>query len=79
MVKALNAPGAPFENRRLLRNWIGAMRKLLKISAILTTIILLVSCAPEVGSEAWCEDMKEKPKGDWTGSEAIDFAKHCVL
>ncbi|MBT70550.1 MAG: hypothetical protein CMQ15_00685 [Gammaproteobacteria bacterium] len=55
------------------------MRKLLKISAILTTIILLVSCAPEVGSEAWCEDMKEKPKGDWTGSEAIDFAKHCVL
>jgi hypothetical protein len=42
-------------------------------------MFLLVSCAPEVGSEAWCENMKEKPKGDWAGSEAIDFAKHCVL
>ena len=33
----------------------------------------------EVGSEEWCADMKEKPKGDWSANEAADFAKHCVL
>ena len=48
-----------------------------------TTILLLVSfligCAPEVGSEAWCDDMAEKPKGDWTANEAAEFAKNCVF
>lgn len=37
------------------------------------------ACAPEVGSEKWCENMKEKPKGDWTANEASDFAKHCIF
>jgi len=38
----------------------------------------LMGCT-EVGSEAWCQDMKDKPKGDWTANEAGDFAKHCIL
>lgn len=41
--------------------------------------LFLSACAPEVGSEDWCADMKEKPKGDWSVNEAADFAKHCVL
>nr|NIS43113.1 DUF3012 domain-containing protein [Desulfuromonadales bacterium] len=40
---------------------------------------LVAACDPEVGSEAWCQDMKEKPKGDWTVNEAADFAEHCIL
>ncbi len=39
----------------------------------------LTACSPEVGSKEWCEDLKEKPKGDWSANEAADFAKHCVL
>lgn len=39
----------------------------------------LTSCSPEVGSEGWCEQMKEKPKGDWTASEAADYAKYCIF
>lgn len=39
----------------------------------------LSACSPEVGSKEWCEELKEKPKGDWTANEAADFAKHCVL
>lgn len=39
----------------------------------------VASCAPEVGSEKWCEQMKEKPKGDWTANEAKDFLKHCIF
>ncbi|MBT6095634.1 MAG: DUF3012 domain-containing protein [Rhodospirillaceae bacterium] len=39
----------------------------------------LTACSPEVGSKEWCEDLKKKPKGDWSGNEAADFAKNCVL
>lgn len=46
---------------------------------LLTAILALAACSPEVGSEAWCEDMKEKPKGDWSANEAADFARHCIL
>ncbi|MFA0087512.1 DUF3012 domain-containing protein [Vibrio sp. E150_011] len=38
----------------------------------------LMACT-EVGSDAWCKDMKEKPKGDWTANEASDYAKHCIF
>ena len=47
-----------------------------------TFVLLLTAfaaCAPEIGSEAWCEDMDEKPKGDWTANEATEYAKHCVF
>lgn len=47
--------------------------------AILIMLALLAGCAPEVGSEAWCENLKDKPKGDWTANEAKDFAKSCVF
>lgn len=40
---------------------------------------LLTACAPEVGSEEWCQNLKEKPKADWTANEAADFAKHCLF
>ena len=42
-------------------------------------LIPLVACKPEVGSEAWCNDLKEKPKGDWTANETADYAKHCLF
>ncbi len=50
-----------------------------RLFAVLLTALFLAGCAPEVGSEAWCNDLKEKPKGDWTANEAADFAKHCVF
>ena len=46
---------------------------------VLVIACFLFACSPEVGSKAWCENMKEKPKGDWTATEAKDFAKHCLL
>lgn len=54
------------------------MNKLLVIScAVIVTSLL--GCTPKVGSDAWCEDMKAKDKGDWTANDAKDFAKHCVF
>ena len=47
--------------------------------ALVAALVLLAACSPEVGSEAWCAEMKDKPKGDWTANEATDFAKHCLF
>lgn len=50
-----------------------------KIIGVLLTLLMVSACSPEVGSEKWCKNMKEKPKGDWSVNEAKDYAKHCVL
>jgi len=42
-------------------------------------LLLITACAPEVGSEKWCKQLKEKPKGDWTANEAKDYTKHCLF
>ncbi|MGE6648710.1 DUF3012 domain-containing protein [Shewanella colwelliana] len=53
-----------------------------KFSAIALALALVTSlsgCAPEVGSEKWCKQMEDKPKGDWSANEAADYTKHCVF
>ena len=55
------------------------MNKLVRILTFLISIILLSACAPEIGSEKWCAQMKEKAKGEWTANEMADFAKHCIF
>ncbi|MCB1856092.1 MAG: DUF3012 domain-containing protein [Halieaceae bacterium] len=32
-----------------------------------------------VGSQGWCEDLEQKPKGEWTANEAASYAKYCVM
>lgn len=39
----------------------------------------LGGCSPEVGSDQWCSEMKQKPKGDWTAQEAADYTKYCIF
>ncbi len=55
--------------------------KIAKFPVIFAMLALfaLGACSPEVGSEEWCAQLKEKNKGDWTANEAKDFAKHCIL
>ena len=55
------------------------MRKLMTLGIVVALAGVFAACSPEVGSKEWCEDMKEKPKGDWSANEAADFAKNCVL
>ncbi|MCL1056707.1 DUF3012 domain-containing protein [Shewanella gelidimarina] len=53
-----------------------------KLSATCLALVLamgMTACAPEVGSEAWCQQMSDKPSGDWSTNEATDYAKHCVF
>ncbi len=46
---------------------------------VLTFAAFTSACAPEVGSEEWCADMKAKDKGTWTADDAGAFAKHCLM
>jgi protein involved in sex pheromone biosynthesis len=55
------------------------MKKSIRLLTFITSLILLSACAPEVGSEKWCDQMKEKSKGDWTANEMADFTKHCIF
>ncbi|AEX24731.1 MULTISPECIES: DUF3012 domain-containing protein [Vibrio] len=49
------------------------------IFGLLMGVLAIQGCSPEVGSKEWCAEMKEKPKGDWTATEAGDFTKHCIF
>ena len=50
-----------------------------KILVLITACWLISACAPEVGSDKWCENLEKKSKADWTMNEAKDYAKHCIL
>jgi len=56
-----------------------AMQQTAKLAIIAITALTLSACAPEVGSKKWCEQMKERPKGELTMNEISDFAKHCIF
>lgn len=55
------------------------MKKPLIILSSFMFVSLLAACSPEIGTKAWCENIGDKPKGEWTAVEAKDFAKYCVL
>jgi hypothetical protein len=42
-------------------------------------LTLFAGCAAEVGSARWCAAMRDKPRGDWTANEALEFARHCLF
>ena len=52
------------------------MKKLLLLSLLSTQ---LFACSAEVGSDEWCVNLKEKPKGEWTANELKDYSKHCLF
>jgi hypothetical protein len=57
----------------------GAFKRMGVVGVFAVLALFTIGCAPEIGSEKWCANMKEKAKGEWTANEAADFAKHCLL
>ena len=49
------------------------------VGAAVAVVLTLSACAPEVGSNRWCEAMSDKPRGDWSANEALDYARHCII
>ena len=50
-----------------------------RAAALVAVLLLSTACSPEFGSKKWCENLAEKPKGEWTANEAGDYAKHCLF
>jgi hypothetical protein len=46
---------------------------------LIGSLLLLAACSVEPGSEKWCAQKKEQPKSEWNGSDAITFARNCLL
>ncbi|MGC9422406.1 MULTISPECIES: DUF3012 domain-containing protein [Vibrio] len=46
---------------------------------ILLSTLALSACENEVGTASWCQDMRDKPKSEWSAQGALDFTKHCLL
>ncbi len=55
------------------------MKNKILLTATILSVFAISACSAEVGSKEWCDQMKEKPKGDWTSNEAGEFAKNCIL
>ena len=51
---------------------------ILRVTALLILSLALGAC-DRVGSEAWCQKLKERPKGEWTVEEKKQHTKYCVL
>ncbi|WP_422636273.1 DUF3012 domain-containing protein, partial [Vibrio fluvialis] len=49
-----------------------------KIALVMLSALALTACENEVGSAGWCQDMREKPKNEWSAQNAIDFAGDCL-
>lgn len=54
-------------------------RRFVTAGTTLGLLLVLLGCAPEVGSDAWCKKLKETPKGDWSANDVGGYAKHCLL
>ena len=49
------------------------------ILVLITAVFLLSACSPTVGSKKWCNQLKEKTKGEWSANEAVQFTQNCIL
>ncbi|MDF1690944.1 MAG: DUF3012 domain-containing protein [Zhongshania sp.] len=55
------------------------MKKTITLFGLLVSVTLITACAPEIGSDAWCAGMENKPKGDWTMTETKDYGSNCLF
>lgn len=55
------------------------MKKIVCGFVLAGVAVMLSGCPAQVGSERWCQSMRDKSKTDWTAGEAVDFAKHCII
>lgn len=47
--------------------------------AVATLAIVSGSCAPEIGTERWCQQFAGTPKAEWTSDDIRGFVGYCVV
>ena len=65
--------------QKLERRKMKLMKRVVGCVVLAGVALVLSGCPAQVGSERWCQNMRDKPKSDWTAGEAVDFAKHCII
>jgi len=55
------------------------MKKILVTIFALLIALSFSACSAEPGTKAWCDAIKQKPKGEWTADDAATFTKYCLL
>jgi hypothetical protein len=55
------------------------MKSIITTCTLLLVALFFTACSPEPGTEAWCNKIKEKPKGDWSANDAGTFTEHCLM
>jgi hypothetical protein len=58
---------------------IGFRRIGVALLAALLFGVPILACAPEEGSERWCEKIRETPKSEWSAHEAGVFTGKCAF
>lgn len=43
------------------------------------TLFVVAGCSPQVGSEAWCKAIADRPASEWSFKDTAEYAKSCVL
>lgn len=51
----------------------------MRLAIVLGGLVLLSACSAEPGSEKWCQQKVDQPKSEWTSSDAITYARNCIL
>ena len=51
---------------------------ILYASILVTLLLFIQGCSPEVGSKDWCEDMDNTPKEEWTLNQSEDYVASCL-
>ena len=45
---------------------------------LLAAFVLLTLSSPELGSDAWCRELADTPKAEWTAEDVRNFTFYCV-
>jgi hypothetical protein len=45
---------------------------------LFVVVLTTAACSAEIGSEAWCKEMQEKPKEEWLAEEISPFFSSCI-
>ena len=51
----------------------------MKYFLVIGSLLLLVACSAEPGSEKWCAMKKEQSKSEWNTSDVATYAKNCLI
>ncbi len=55
------------------------LNRIVPVLLVLALSAGMAGCEPEVGSDRWCSRMEDRPSGDWSANDAMEYARNCVL